>query len=243
MSPSPPALNSSQHQGLFQWVSCHQLAKVLGASASASVFPMNIQGWFPLGLTGLISFLSKGLSRVFFLTTAQKHHFFGAQPSLWSLTSTHDYWKNHSFVYMDLCQQSDDSTFQYAVKFCDSFSSKELMSLNFVAAVTVHSNFGAQENEVSLFPFFPIYLSGSDGTRCHDLQFLSFKLAFSFFFLFVVNFVIHWNETAMGIHVFPILIPPPTSFPIPSLRVIPVHQPWAPYPMHRTWAGDLFHIW
>ena len=56
----------------------------IGASVSASVLPMNIQGWFPLGLTGLISMLSKGLSRVFFSTTIWKHQFFGAQPSLWS---------------------------------------------------------------------------------------------------------------------------------------------------------------
>ena len=49
----------------------------IGASASASVLPMNIQGWFPLGLTGLISLLSKGLSRVFSNTTVQKHQFFG----------------------------------------------------------------------------------------------------------------------------------------------------------------------
>ena len=54
------------------------------ASASGSVLPMNIQDWFPLGLTGLISLLSKGLSRVFSSTTIQKHHFFGTQPSLWS---------------------------------------------------------------------------------------------------------------------------------------------------------------
>ena len=55
-----------------------------GASASASVLPMNIQGWVPLGLTGLISLQSKGLSRDFFKTTVQKHQFFSTQPSLWS---------------------------------------------------------------------------------------------------------------------------------------------------------------
>ena len=55
----------------------------IGASASASILSMNIQGWFPLGLTGLISLLSKGLSKVF-STTIQKHQFFGTQPSLWS---------------------------------------------------------------------------------------------------------------------------------------------------------------
>ena len=66
--------------------------------ASASALPMNIQAWFPLGLTGLISFLSKKLSRVFSNTTVQKHQFFCAQPSLWSiLTSIHNYWKNHNF--------------------------------------------------------------------------------------------------------------------------------------------------
>ena len=65
-SPSP-AFNLAQHQGLFQWVSfSHQVAKVLeGALASASVLPMNIRDWFPLGLTGFISSQSKGLSWVF----------------------------------------------------------------------------------------------------------------------------------------------------------------------------------
>ena len=52
--------------------------------ASASVLPMNIKGWFPLGLTDLISMQSKGLSRVFSYITVQKHQFFGAQLSLWS---------------------------------------------------------------------------------------------------------------------------------------------------------------
>ena len=54
-------------------------------SFSFSISPsMNMQGWFPLGLTGWISLQSKGLSRVFTSTTIQKHQFFGAQPSLWS---------------------------------------------------------------------------------------------------------------------------------------------------------------
>ena len=52
--------------------------------ASATVFPMNIQGWFPLGLTGLISLQLKELSRVFSNITVQKHQFFSTQPSLWS---------------------------------------------------------------------------------------------------------------------------------------------------------------
>ena len=55
-----------------------------GALASASVLLMNIQDWFPLGLTGLISLQSEGLSRVFSNTTVQKYQFFGAQPCLWS---------------------------------------------------------------------------------------------------------------------------------------------------------------
>ena len=70
----------------------------IGVSASASVLPMNIQDWFPLGWTSLISLQSKGLSRVFSNTTVQKHQFFGLSflygPTL---TSIPEYWKNHSF--------------------------------------------------------------------------------------------------------------------------------------------------
>ena len=77
----PPAFYLSQHQGSFLmsrlFESC---GGSMGASASASILPMNIQGWFILGLTGLISLQSKGLSRVFSNTTVQKHQFFVAQP-------------------------------------------------------------------------------------------------------------------------------------------------------------------
>ena len=70
----------------------------IGASVSASVLPMNIEDWFPLGLTGWISLQSNGLSRVFSNTTLQKHQFFGTQLFFSpTLTSIHDYWKNHSF--------------------------------------------------------------------------------------------------------------------------------------------------
>ena len=61
----------------------------IGASDSASVLPMSIQNGFPLGFTGLITLLYKGLSRVFSSTTVWKHRFFGAQPSLWSTSHIH----------------------------------------------------------------------------------------------------------------------------------------------------------
>ena len=73
-------------------------------SGSTSVLPKSIQGWFPLRLTGLISMLSKGLSRVFSSNTVWKHQFFGSLPSYCpALTSIHDYWKDHNVDYIDLC--------------------------------------------------------------------------------------------------------------------------------------------
>ena len=67
-------------------------------SPSASVLPMNIQNWFPLGFTGLISLQSKGLSRVFSKTTVQKHQILLQSVFFMvDLTFIHDYWKNKSF--------------------------------------------------------------------------------------------------------------------------------------------------
>ena len=82
--------SSPVYQGLFQWVSSsYQVAKLQSIRASASVLPMNIQDWFPFRLTGLISLLSRELSRDFSSTTIWKHQFFAVQPSLWSNSHIH----------------------------------------------------------------------------------------------------------------------------------------------------------
>ena len=77
------------------------------------------------------------------------------------LTFIHDYWKNHNFDYTDLCQQSDLSAFQYHLG-CHGFSFKEQASFNFMAAVTVCSDFGAQENKVTVSIFPP--------STCHEVM-------------------------------------------------------------------------
>ena len=77
----------------------------IGASATASVLPMNTQGWFPLGLTGLNSLQSKGISRVFSSTTVQKHQFFCGQSSLRSNSHICDWLlEKHLFLLYWLCQ-------------------------------------------------------------------------------------------------------------------------------------------
>ena len=93
-------------------------------SFSFSISPFNEHpGLISLGWTGWISLQSKGLSRVFSSTTVQKHQFFYTQPSFGpTLKSVQDYWKDHSFDYMDLCQQNNVSAFQYAVSVSQSFS-------------------------------------------------------------------------------------------------------------------------
>ena len=89
LSPSPPAFSLSQPFPMSQ-LFVHQGGQTIGASASASVLPMNNQGWIPLGLTSWISLLSKGLSRVFSSTTIEKHQFFWCS-ALFMVQLSHPY--------------------------------------------------------------------------------------------------------------------------------------------------------
>ena len=110
--PFSSCLQSSPASGSFPM---HQFfpsgGQSIRVSASASVLPMNIQDWFPLGWTVCIFLQSKELSRVFSNIIVQKHQFFGAQLYGTALTSIHDFWKNHSFDCIDLCWQSNISAF------------------------------------------------------------------------------------------------------------------------------------
>ena len=84
----------------------------IGASALASVLPMNIQGWFPLGLTGWISLQSKGHWRAFSRTAIRKHQFFGAQPSLWVNSHIHTWLLEKPWLWLYRpCWQRDVSAF------------------------------------------------------------------------------------------------------------------------------------
>ena len=97
----------------------------IGASTSASVLPMNIQDWFPLGWTGWMSLLSKRLSRVFSNTTFQKHQFFCAQPSLSSNSHTRTHcWKNQSFYYTTFIGKVMSLLFKMLSRFVIAFLSR-----------------------------------------------------------------------------------------------------------------------
>ena len=80
--------------------------------------------------------------------------------------------------------------------------------------------------------------------QCQHHLGIFFKLLLLLFTLqYCIGFAIYQHASATGVHTFPILNPPPTSLPIPSLRVVLVHQPQASCILHRIWAGNSFLIW
>ena len=110
--PSSPALNLSHHQGLFQWVSSlYQVTKLWEIQFQHHSFQWVSRVLFPLGLTVLISLLSKGLSRVCSSTTFWKQSLVHSLLSGPTLTSVYNSWENYSFDYTDLCWQTDVSAF------------------------------------------------------------------------------------------------------------------------------------
>ena len=145
----------------------------IGTSASGSVHPMNIQSWFPLGLTGLISLLSNGLSRVFSSTTVEKASILQCS-AFFIVQLSHPYMttgKTIALTIWTIISKVMSLLFNMLSRFVITFLPMS-NCLNFMAAVTVHNDFEAQENKVChCFHCFPIYLPLSDGARCHDLSF------------------------------------------------------------------------
>ena len=139
-----------------------------GVSTSASVFPVNIQGWSPWRLTGLNSLLSQGLLGAFFSTMVWRHQFFDILPSLWSSSYNHTWplgrpqpWLIQTFVgrVMSLL-------FNTLSRFVITFPAKKQSSSDFMATVTIYSDFGVWEGETChyfhLFPFVCCAATGAD---------------------------------------------------------------------------------
>ena len=144
----------------------------IGVSALASVLPMNTQDW-SLGWTGWISLQSKGLSRAFSNTTVQKHQFFSAQLSLWSNFHIHTWLleKPIALTRWTFVGKVMSLLFNMLSRLVIVFlpRSKRLLILWLQSPSAV-----IMEPPVChCFYYFPIYLSWSDGIRCHDLCFLN----------------------------------------------------------------------
>ena len=148
----------------------------IGASALTSVLPMNIQDWFPLGLTGWISLQSRGLSRVFSKTTVQKHQFFSAQLSLWSNSHIHT-WLLEKIIALTrwtFVSKVMSLLFNMLSRLVIGFLPRSKCLL--ISWLQSPSAVILEPKKIKVchcFHCFPIYLPWSDGTRCHNLSFLN----------------------------------------------------------------------
>ena len=155
---------------------------------------MNSQGWSPLGWTGWVSLQSKGLSRVFSTTTDWKHQFFGVQPFLWSNSYIHTWLLGKPQLCLDGPLLAK---WHFCFLMCyvyHNFPSKEQVSFNFMASVTVWTDFH------KIYHYFHFYLPWSDGTRCHDLNQRIKLIQLLFYFLFsFLKKKIFFNLATLGL--------------------------------------------
>ena len=149
--------------------------------ASASVLPMNVQGWFPLGLSDLISLLSKGLSRVFsnmFKSICSSVLCLLYGPNL---TSVHDHWQDIALTIWTLVGKVMSLLFTTLSRFVIAFLSRSNQFLVWRLQSHLQCFWSQKEGICLCLHLFQLHLPWSDGTRCHDLYFLmlNFKPAFS----------------------------------------------------------------
>ena len=142
-------------------------------SFSFSIIPSKEIPGLIFRMDWLISLQSKGLSRVFSNTTDQKHQFFGALLSLLSSSCIHTWLLEKTPLTI---RTFVSKVMSLLFNTLHSFPTKEQLSSNFMAAVTICSDFRAQEVEIChCFHLFPFCLLWSDGTGCHDLSFLNIE--------------------------------------------------------------------
>ena len=142
----------------------------IGVSASTSVLPMNIQDWSPLGWTGWISLQSKGFSSLL------QHHSSNASilwhSAFFKVQLSHPYMitgKTIALTRWTFVSKTMSLLFNMLSRLVIAFLPRNKHLFNFMAAVTICSDFGAPQNKVC--HCFSIYLTWNDGTRCHDLCF------------------------------------------------------------------------
>ena len=168
-----PASGSFQMSQLFT-----SAAQSIGVSTLASVLPVNRQGWFPLGLTGLISLQSKGLSRVFYNTTVQKHQFFGSQLSLWS--NSHPSMttgKTITLTRWTFVGKIMSLLFNMLSSFIIAFLPRsKCILISWLQSPPAGILEPKKVKSITVAIFFPVCLPWSDGTKCHDLGFLNVEL-------------------------------------------------------------------
>ena len=151
-------------------------AQSISASASASALPINIQVWFPLELTGLISLKSKGLSSIFSNTTVQKHQFFGLLYCS-ALPSVHITGKTTALTQQTFVSKVMSLRFNVLSRPVIAFPPRRNRLL--ISWPQSPSSLILEPRKMksdTVTTFFPIYLPWNAMTRCHDLHFLNVEL-------------------------------------------------------------------